>query len=57
MTEARKDLEKAMKLINEATKLLHDAFNDNETSLNDMGAIMDYARLLNYTDFARSLDM
>jgi len=57
MTEARKDLEKAMKLINEATKLLHDAFNDNETSLKDMGAIMDYARLLNYTDFARSLDM
>lgn len=57
MTEARKDLKKAMELINEATKLLHDAFNDSETSLKDMGAIMDYARLLNYTDFARSLDM
>ena len=46
MTQARKDIEKAMELINEATKLLHDAFNDNETSLKDMGAIMDYVILL-----------
>ena len=56
MTEARKNLNEAKENINKAIILLKETFNDPNTSLSDMGAIMDYARLLNYTDFAKSLE-
>lgn len=57
MTQAAKDLERAMELMCEVVKLLRHGFNSPDASLRDMERINDYCNILNLTDFVSSLDL
>lgn len=41
--------------ISEAIQLLRDVYNGNNTTMYDMAVVADYARLLNATDFEKTI--
>ncbi len=54
-TTQMEKIEKAMKKLDNALADLRKLYNEPETSLCEMAKISDYARLLNYTDFERTI--
>lgn len=49
------NVDRAKALIGEAIWLLREQFNDSESSLRDMAKVADYARLLDQTDFSKTI--
>lgn len=48
-------MENVKELISEAIKEMKKIYNDPDSSLTEMAEVTDYARLLNITDFVRSI--
>lgn len=54
-TTQMEKIEKAKKNLQNAIAELKKLYNDSETSLREMAEIIDYARILNNTDFIRTI--
>ena len=55
MSNRETEIREEMKVISKAIGKLKEYFNDTNTSLYEMSVIMDNARLLNYTDFVKTI--
>lgn len=55
MTTQMEKIENAKKRLDRAIGDLKKLYNDSETSLNEMAKIMDMARLLDITDFTKTI--
>lgn len=54
-TTQMEKIEKAKKNFQNAIAELKKLYNDSETSLCEMAEILDYARLLDHTDFSKTI--
>ena len=55
MSNRETEIREEMKVISKAIDNLKKYFNDTETSLYEMSVIMDNERLLNHTDFVKTI--